>query len=162
MGALNPGGAFVLLGVAALVWAFSKTNDVSMGVPNLDISMGNRNDDKVNNEKKYAVYVLRDKLTKKAEYVGRTGQINKTEYRHLHNPARSHLKIETVATNIDFATARGLEQQLIIKCNTLDKRDKMHNQINGLSSFHHNFQIYWDAASAWSSEHEVKCIGGLD
>ena len=156
MGALNPGGAFILLGAAALVWAFSKTNGVSMSVPEFNTDTGDNNK-KNRNEKQHNVYVLKNKATGTIEYVGRTTDLDTAKYRHSRNPARSDLKIESVAENISRETARGLEQMLIMQCGIKNKFNPANNQINGVSPSNKSYSIYWDAATYWVDNHETPC-----
>ena len=110
-------------------------------------------------EEEYYVYVLRDseEITK---YVGRTKNKTSTIYRHSHNDYRKDLTIDFITEkSVSYATARGLEQLLIIECKTLhpDKRNPVQNQINGLRENHKYYEIYWNAATNWRDEHIVKC-----
>ncbi len=105
------------------------------------------------------VYVLRDELTRQVKYVGRTKNIDSAKYRHHKNPSRNKLDFDAVAIDISKETARGLEQALIEKCNTLErnKENPIKNQINGLRANHPKYSIYWAEATTWLSENLVSC-----
>lgn len=102
------------------------------------------------------VYVLRDKQTEKVEYVGRTINLDATEYRHKANPYRENLRLDKIAENVSYEAARGLEQMWILDCGTLkrDPENPINNQINGVSPSNRYYYIYWAAAGGWVSDNE--------
>jgi len=105
------------------------------------------------------VYVLANRSNGDVEYVGRTKNLGSAKSRHKHNTARAHLKFVPVAMNVDYPTARGLEQLLIDTCGT-KKDNPMNNQINGVDPRKKlKFQIFLNAAQEWvsSDEHFVSC-----
>ncbi len=105
------------------------------------------------------VYVLMNNITHNVEYVGRTKDLNATEWRHKKNPFRADLKFDRVALNISKETARGLEQKLIIDCRTLH-RNKLfprNNQIYGVAFKNPKYNIYWDLALTYADENELPC-----
>ena len=55
-----------------------------------------------------------------------------TKIRHKSNPYRTDLEAEKIADNLNWYEARALEQHCINKYKTLNKSNKMYNQINGL------------------------------
>lgn len=121
-----------------------------------EVSQGLRQKPKKSEEMEHNVYILRDKNTKKVEYVGRTKNIKATEYRHDHNPFRTGLKLEKVALNIDKSTARGLEQLLIKECRTLNRNPSFprNNQIYGVAENNPHYDFYWAKAYIWASQNE--------
>ncbi len=88
------------------------------------------------------MYKLYDPNTHKVEYIGRTTKYNHTTYRHKANPYRKHLKIGKIAENLTRNEARGLEQEYIMRCNTLNKKNKTNNQINGIYWKNKNWDTY--------------------
>ena len=114
-----------------------------------------KKNNKDNDNKNHNVYVLKDTEASPQviEYVGRTVDLQRTEYRHSQNAARSHLKLQVVARNVDRNTARGLEQMYIIRCKTLKKGFPTNNQINGVSEKNLiKHPEFWNAATEWVDE----------
>ena len=77
----------------------------------------------------------------------------------MKNPNRHDLYFDPVIKNVSKEQARGLEQKLIVECNTLipDKLNPSHNQINGVSLSNKNYQFYWDMAVTYLEENVVLC-----
>lgn len=104
------------------------------------------------------VYVLVDKVSEVIKYVGRTTKLNETKYRHQHNPNRDDLVLYEIGTNLTYDEARGIEQIMIERCDTLFKEDKAFNQINGVSSRRKNLAGYYkQKALTWLDENEIPC-----
>lgn len=105
------------------------------------------------------VYTLRDPITNKVEYVGRTTDVKKTETRHKANPYRTHLQMKVEYAGISRIAARGTEQILIEHCKTKNRNEEfpMNNQINGLRNDHPYYKEYWDAAVSMTSENLISC-----
>lgn len=104
------------------------------------------------------VYVLVDKVSEVIKYVERTTKLNETKYRHQHNPNRDDLVLYEIGTNLTYDEARGIEQIMIERCDTLFKEDKAFNQINGVSSRRKNLAGYYkQKALTWLDENEIPC-----
>lgn len=78
------------------------------------------------------IYVLRDKKTKKIEYVGRTVNVSATKIRHQMNEDRENLELKVIEKNLNWYEARVKEQYYIMKFRTLNRGVGKNNQINGL------------------------------
>ena len=105
--------------------------------------------------KNHSVYTLRES-TGVVKYVGRTSRplyIRETE--HKLNPFRNHLNLKKEATNLDAITARGLEQTLIEKYQTLNKRHPMYNQRNEIAWDNPKRNMYMNAARMYLDENET-------
>lgn len=89
------------------------------------------------NIKQHVVYKLVDGR-KQAQYVGRTKDVPRTIARHKANPYRTHLKLRVIRENLNWYEARGWEQYYINFYKTINKRNPMNNQINGLR------EAYWN------------------
>ncbi len=87
-----------------------------------------------NRDEIYAVYTLTNINTfpPKVEYVGRTKNISTRKQQHKSNPNRGHLIFGKVRSGLSYEEARGLEQSLILKYNTLNRGIMPYNQINGV------------------------------
>lgn len=83
------------------------------------------------NQKANYIYVLKDK-NERVQYVGRTTDLKKTEWRHKHNKYRENLDLIPIEFNLGRMEARIAEQYYIMYYETLNKQDKKNNQINGL------------------------------
>ena len=85
-------------------------------------------------EKKHVVYHLVDKNNNNnVEYVGRTCHVSKRKNAHENNESRSHLTMVVVASNLNYAEARALEQISMMYHHTINTANAMNNQINGIS-----------------------------
>ena len=103
------------------------------------------------------VYVLVDKFDV-ITYVGRTKSIDSAKYRHSHNLARKHLHFHTIATNLTYMEARGLEQILILRCDTKRTENKKYNQINGVNPNNlKKAREFKKVALTWLEENEIPC-----
>ena len=80
-------------------------------------------------EKNHSVYHLVDPVTKNVEYVGRTCNVEKRKAAHALNPDRAGLKMDVVASNLNYAEARALEQISMTYHHTINTANKMNNQI---------------------------------
>lgn len=167
------GGTSILAGVGIVALGYAALKAVSSVLVNLIqqtvsgavsatkdmISNATKSSKKKNSptERLHNVYVLRNQNTHQVEYVGRTTNVEKTEYRHKQNPFRADLKIDVVAYDIPYATARGLEQALIMQCRTLNpnKSYPRGNQINGVAP--EKLKLYWDYAVSWLDNNIVSC-----
>lgn len=94
----------------------------------------------------YCVYTLTNPTTTKVEYVGRTKNPDIRKDAHSRSAARGHLEFNTVASDLDYATARGMEQVLMLYHHTLNRENAANNQINGISPYNPQVDIYMDAA----------------
>jgi len=95
-------------------------------------------------------------MKKIVEYVGRTGRpIEYRKQEHLANPARAHLILQKEAENLTLTQARGLEQILIDKYQTLNRNNLASNQRNGIWLYNPNRSKYIEAASMLLSENET-------
>ena len=79
-----------------------------------------------------SVYVLKDD-TGTVQYVGRTNNVDKRRAAHSANPARAGLKMEIIASGLNFSESRALEQAGMAYYHTINTANKMNNQINGVS-----------------------------
>ncbi len=110
---------------------------------------------KTPNRRTHTVYTLRNEK-KIVEYVGRTGRpIEYRKQEHLANPARAHLILQKEAENLTLTQARGLEQILIDKYQTLNRNNLASNQRNGIWLYNPNRSKYIEAASMLLSENET-------
>ena len=123
---------------------------------------GNNNDDKKN--KDYYVYALRDCSKPgvqgeacKVEYVGRTGNLDSAIARHNKNIYRSHLELKILEGPMDYDHSRVREQYYIKYYDTLNKYNKMNNQINGLSPS--KYDKYKSIINSLSEE-DLTYVGG--
>lgn len=82
-------------------------------------------------KKKHTVYTL--KKGKKVIYVGRTINPTRRMKQHKKNVYRKNLKFEVFKSDLTKEEARGLEQALILKHESLNRDDKAANQINGIA-----------------------------
>lgn len=95
------------------------------------------------------VYKLIDEA-KKVQYVGRTKDPEARSKAHRKNPARAHLEFKEVPGKYTKIEARGLEQLLIEKYSTLNRGNRMNNQINGIRWNNPKYEIYiWAAQLAF-------------
>lgn len=79
-----------------------------------------------------SVYVLKDD-NGTVQYVGRTNNPNKRAKAHSVNPARAGLEMEVIASGLNLAEAKALEQAGMAYYHTINTANKMNNQINGIS-----------------------------
>ena len=154
----SPSVALFTLGVVATVGIMEYAKSQSKAVTkSTTISKPQTQPIPKKSEDKHNVYTLSNKNSGKVEYVGRTKSIENATYRHHNNPARTHLRLDPVATDVSYDTARGLEQMLIIECRTINRSNPTNNQINSVSLKNLNYSVYWDAAETWKSENELPC-----
>ena len=85
-----------------------------------------------------SVYALIDD-SDTVQYVGRTNDIERRRKAHGINPARSGLRMEILASGLNLAEARALEQAGMAYYHTINTANKMNNQINGIAP------KYWTA-----------------
>ena len=90
-------------------------------------------------KKNNTVYRLRNKTTKKVEYVGRT--VNITARKNYHKTTKPNHEFEVIATNLTRKEARGLEQIYIIEYSTKNYL----NKINGISPKNKKLELYMEA-----------------
>lgn len=95
-----------------------------------------------------SVYVLKDDAGT-VQYVGRTNNIERREKAHKANPARAGLHMEVVASGLTLPAARALEQAGMAYYHTINTKNKMNNQINGVAP------KYW-------GEFQVLAMGLID
>ena len=95
-----------------------------------------------------SVYVLKDDAGT-VQYVGRTNNIERREKAHKANPARTGLHMEVVASGLTLPVARALEQAGMAYYHTINTKNKMNNQINGIAP------KYW-------GEFQVLAMGLID
>ena len=79
-----------------------------------------------------SVYVLKDD-TGAVQYVGRTNDVDRRRAAHSANPARAGLQMEVVASELNLFEARALEQAGMAYHHTINTKNKMNNQINGIA-----------------------------
>ncbi len=91
----------------------------------------------------------------KVQYVGRTKNPVARKSNHKNNPARAHLKFREVPGKYTKIEARGLEQLLIEYYSTLNKGNRMNNQINGIRWNNPNYKTYIWAAQLVFPESET-------
>ncbi len=75
----------------------------------------------------------------------------------MHNPARAQLYFNPEAEKVSKETARGLEELLILQCETLKPGILQYNQIHGVSLKNPNRTIYMKLAQIWASENLIEC-----
>ena len=132
LGAALAVGAFGVIGVALLVAAAKYTQTAvkskEYGATKEDSKKGN-----------HSVYVLVDEVnntTQKCpgvEYVGRTTHLDVRAYQHGKNDFRKNLQMYVVIQDVTLEVARGVEQDLIEKCETKKPGVYKNNQINGIN-----------------------------
>lgn len=95
----------------------------------------------------HTVYMLvsGSKTNPKKEYIGRTKNVDSAKARHHRNPDRANFRFEIIDDNLSYIEARGLEEALILKCKTLDKTNKAHNQIHGIRWDNQYYDLYMEA-----------------
>ncbi|WP_052335624.1 RHS repeat-associated core domain-containing protein [Faecalispora jeddahensis] len=98
-----------------------------------------------NLSKNHTVYGLQNTNTGRIEYVGRTTNPAKRAKAHEMNPARANLEMVTLATGLNAVEARGVEQILMLAHHTINTRNSMNNQINGISPFNPKLGMYMEA-----------------
>ena len=79
------------------------------------------------------------------QYVGRTTNVEARKAAHQRNPNRSSLKFEIIAPGLSYYEARGLEQIAMIEYHTINAKNRMNNQINGISPSNKLLVIYMEA-----------------
>ena len=98
------------------------------------------------NNDNYTVYQLRDTATAEIVYVGRTKNPEARE--RAHSSRYPNAAFETVASNLSYNEARGLEQIGMLQYNTLSFKNKTGlNRINGISPKNPKIDIYMAAGA---------------
>ena len=89
---------------------------------------------KSNNSKNkpHTVYGLED-AEHKIQYVGRTTDLVARTAAHNANPARAGLKVVIFKEGLTYEEARGIEQTYMKYHHTINTKNAMNNQINGIS-----------------------------
>ena len=103
--------------------------------------------EKVHSERmkpRHTVYKLVDK-NKKVQYVGRTKNLAARKAAHKKNPYRKQLDIQVIASDLNYYQARGLEQIAMMHYHTINTKDRMNNQINGIGSQNGFLGAYMEA-----------------
>ena len=97
---------------------------------------------------RHNVYILVDDKSR-VQYVGRTTDLQARKNRHHNTDAKRDLTMVTIAKNICYEEARGLEQSLILKYNTLENSpgNYRNNRINGVSRNNDNKDIYMNSVN---------------
>ncbi len=93
--------------------------------------------EKVTKRDNTVYYLVDDRGT--VQYVGRTNNTDKRMAAHRANPYRSGLRMKIVASGLSLPEARSLEQAGMLYHHTINTKDKMNNQINGVAP------KYWGA-----------------
>ena len=101
-----------------------------------------------NKNSSYTVYFLVDE-SNNIMYVGRTKNPIARQGAHKLNPIRRSLRFIIFATGLCYNEARGLEQELIERCMTLDRSNDAMNQIKGISINNDNQTVYYADTSLW-------------
>lgn len=96
-----------------------------------------------NGKKEYTVYGLEDD-NGNILYVGRTK--NPSQRESYHRTTRAGLKFTRLEDDLTYNEARGLEQYYITKFRTLRPKIYPYNQINGISKFNKQIDVYAAAA----------------
>ena len=96
----------------------------------------------------HTVYALVDSEGT-VQYIGRTVNPATREAAHKANPNRADLTFTILATGLDYDTARGMEQSLMLYYHTLNTANKMNNQINGIGPKNPNGPKYVAAAEGF-------------
>ena len=81
------------------------------------------------------VYVLIDN-SRDVKYVGRTKDPERRENAHQNNPFREGLTFYIIARDLSLQEARALEQAAMAYYHSINKTNKMYNQINGIAPKH--------------------------
>lgn len=111
---------------------------------------------------KHIVYGLKDS-SENIQYVGRTKQITARKNAHQANPARKELKMIILADNLSYEEARGIEQVYMLYYHTINTKNAMNNQINGISPYNKKLGSYLETAKGalgylWNQvSNEVLC-----
>lgn len=158
MGAALVGLGCVLLGaIAATPAVRNATYKVTRTVVNTMVDSMTKVKDLVqikSNDTSWNVYTLVNPNIKvngkdKVEYVGRTKDLNLRAQQHKNNPFRKGLIMvtEDEHKNLYYERARGIEQALIKKYDTLNRGNYRNNQINGIA-FNNKFRLDYIAAAA--------------
>lgn len=94
---------------------------------------------------KQAVYTLRDPQNDTVLYVGRTNDLERRRREHKNSldPLKKDLRFHYEAKNLSYAQARGMEELLIQKYNTIEEGL---NKIHGISTINPFFDSYIEAA----------------
>lgn len=93
----------------------------------------------------HTVYKLVDG-SGKAQYVGRTTNLQARKNAHNANPYRAGLDLQIIKDGLSYEAARGIEQTYMLYHHTINTKNKMNNQINGISPNNQKIGIYINAA----------------
>ena len=110
-------------------------------------AIGNAIDDIKDKKKRpndNTVYKLVDS-SGKTQYVGRTKNVTARKNAHNNDPNRKHLKMIIIEPNLNYYQARGLEQIYMLYYHTKNTKDRMNNQINGISPSNKLLNAYMEA-----------------
>ena len=130
----------------------------------VDVETSTKEESKSKNESNdegYYVYHLIDPITNEPQYVGRTKNPEQRADQHRKNEYRKDLYMEIIYFNIPYKDARALEQYEMIRCHTLNRSDKKHNQINGLNIKRDDAFEYIKAAARYLTNYatnELYCL----
>ncbi|MGN1371988.1 MAG: DNRLRE domain-containing protein [Candidatus Coprovivens sp.] len=113
---------------------------------------------KSSNSQCHYVYTLKEPVTKKTMYVGRTTNLELRESQHLASKRSSLVMDKGLQTCLTYEEARGLEQRLIIEYSTLNKSNPLNNQINGIGIKNKRYDEYMLAS--WNIYYEEYYVGG--
>ena len=136
--------------IVSIVKAAAATIATVVGIAVADKAVKNVKNSTKKEDKNNTVYRLRNKNTKKIEYVGRTK--NKTARENFHKRTKPDYTFEIIATNLTRKEARGLEQIYIIEYSTKNYL----NKINGISPKNKNLELYMEAGRT-----VVKALGNV-
>lgn len=165
--ALALGGAAALIGGAALAYGFYQLAvETTKYVANTIVDLAQDFQEFVNRERNkrpatnHSVYVLEDPDTKKVEHVGRTINTKKRSEAHKANRYRKHLVMKVRDNNLTYTEARGKEEELILKYKTLNRANKMNNQIHGISPNHKYYNELIELGRRCSLKDSETYVGG--
>ena len=145
------GGALALYGFGAAAGAIAYgIYKISKSIADTKVTTSSdiKEKKKESCDDRHNVYILVDK-SNRVQYVGRTVSIPKRREQHRKNRAKEDLRMEVIASEICYEEARGLEQSLIIKYNTLENSpgNYRNNRINGVSRNNDNKKIYMNSVN---------------
>ncbi len=145
-------GAYVVVKAAPLLFQAAKGCVQTITEIAENIKQRTPNQKKDNRKKKnQVVYVLTPKdEPKNVLYVGRTTDPNrrKSEYNRPGNPKKG-LELQVVTPELNYAAARGVEELLIRKYQTLEKGNYQRNQIYGISTKNPYYDYYIEQATEY-------------
>jgi hypothetical protein len=101
---------------------------------------------------KGGVYVLRDKKTGKAMYVGRTNDLARRQAEWARDPIKGKLDFDPVYKTNNKAARRGLEQSVYEKA--LEENPNLQNRIRPIDPNNNKFEKYMNAAQRFLDDLE--------